>query len=229
MKQLSYALIFFISMMLISSLMIIGCSSSGESSKETTPVQPPLPSATEMIQKEMSGLKMENDSLKRQLTKLQEYNRSVVARSAEMETQLAEMKDKMAAPPPPPPKPIITNSRAAYESGLSLFRSRKYDEAASVLQGILDAGTAGGLESNCHYWLGECSYGTKNYKEAIAHFEKVFGFARTTKKDDAQIMIANCYLATGSKAKAKAEYQKLIDKYPASPYAKVAKAKLSHL
>jgi TolA-binding protein len=229
MKQLSHAYMHIFSILVVSSIMLGSCSSSGESSKESAPSQPPALSATETIQKELRALKVENDSLKLQLSTLQEHNRSVVVHSAEMEAQVAELRGKLAAVPPPPTKPAIANSRTTYESALMMFRSRKYAEAASILQGILDARSAGSLESNCHYWLGECSYGTRNFKEAVAHFERVFGFARTTKKDDAQIMIANSYLAMGSKTEAKAEYQKLIDKFPASPYTKIAKAKMSHL
>ncbi len=212
-----------------------GCSGSGEASKDLSPTESLQPSATETFQKEMGNLKAENDSLKRQLTKLQEYNRSVVARSAEMETQLAELKDKNAMPPEPPTHPAVPphsvspNLRPEYDNGLALFRSRKYAEAAAIFQQLLDAGTAGRLESNCHYWLGECSYGAKKFKDAITHFTTVFGYSRTTKKDDAQIMIANCYLALGNSAEAKAEFQKLLEKYPASPYAKIAKAKLGRL
>lgn len=225
MKNSTFMLAGFIS---IAFLFVIGCSGSGESLKETAP-PPPQPSATETIQKQVSALKTENDSLKQQLSKLQEYNRGAVARSAELETQLNELKEKITAVPPPPPKPVITNSGSAYERSLQLFRSRNYADAEATLQGILDAGNAGQLESNCHYWLGECTYATKKYGEALQHFQKVFGYARTSKKDDAQIMIGNCYLAMGDKAKAKAEYQILIEKYPASPYVKRAKAKLHHL
>ncbi len=43
------------------------------------------------------------------------------------------------------------------------------------------------------------------------------------------MMIANSYLAMGEKGKAKEEYERLIKKFPASPYVKRAKAKLSKL
>src|ERR1043166_5591301 len=213
-------------------MIMIGCGSSEESSKQSAPPPPAQPSATEAMQNEMNALKTENTTLKDRIAKMEQDNRAATAHTAELETQLAEMKERLAAPPPPPPPathPISSNTNGAYGQALSLFRSRNYQNAASTLQGILDGGNAGSLESNCHYWLGECSYATKNYQEAIEHFQKVFGYARTVKKDDAQVMIANCYFAMGDKARAKTEYQKLIDKYHASPYAKRAKAKLAQM
>ena len=94
---------------------------------------------------------------------------------------------------------------------------------------MLDAGAPAGLEDNCHYWLGECSYATKNFSNALEHFQHVFTYKVSEKKDDAQIMIANCYWRMGNKAKAKEEYQKFIDKYPASPYVNRAKERLGKL
>ena len=208
-------------------LLLIGCSASEETAKESTP--PPQPSASEMMQKEISTLKTENASLKQQLTKIEQDNRAATARVAELETQLTELKERQTVTPPPSPKLNITNPHEVYQDGLGKFRARNYEEAALAFQSILDGGAPEGLEDNCTYWLGECAYGAKKYKEAIEHFHKVLSFSRSAKKDDAQIMIANSYFAMGNKAKAKEEYNKLIDKYPASPYVKTAKAKLNQL
>ncbi len=216
---------------MLMALMIIGCASSDESSKESMPpAKPAEPSATEMMQKEMGALKSENESLKGQVAKLEQDNRAATARAAELETQLSEIKDKLTETPPPAMKHTSTSTaRGTYDDAIGLFRARKYDDAASILQGLVDGGNAGDMESNCHYWLGECSYATKNYKEAIGHLQKVFGYEKTSKKDDAQLMIANCYFAMGDKARAKTEYQKLIDKYPASPYVKRARGRLEQM
>jgi len=42
-------------------------------------------------------------------------------------------------------------------------------------------------------------------------------------------MIANSYLAMGNKQKAVEEYEKLLKKFPASPFVKRVKEKLEHL
>lgn len=227
MKQLRT---FLFSSLFMAGLVFAGCSASDEPTHEKTqPPAPPQPSATEMMTKEMTTLKTQNDSLQQEITKVEQNNRLTTARAAELETQVAELKEKLTAPPPKVTKPAIGNTLNYYEQALQIFRARKYQEAATMLQGILDAGTPPGLEDNCHYWLGECSYAVKNYNDALEHFQHVFTYNVSEKKDDAQIMIANCYLGLGNKAKAKAEYQKLIDKYPASPYAKRAKERLGKL
>ena len=214
-----------IALMMSASVIIIGCSASEEGTKEKAS-PPPLPSATEMMNKSMADLKLQNDSLKSQIIKLEQDNRAATAHAAEIETRMNELKEKLSAPPP---KMKTINVHDTYAKALVLFRSRNYQECASTLQSILDEGAPVDLQDNCHYWQGECAYAVKNFKEAVEHFEKVFTFKVSEKKDDAQIMIANCYRAMGNKSKAKAEYQKLIDKYPASPYVRRAKEKLERL
>jgi TolA-binding protein len=207
---------------------LVGCSSSKET-QETLPWQIQR-SATEIMRDEMINLRASNDSLKRQITKLEQDNRATTAHAAELETQLMDMKTKLAStPPPPPPKPRVSNTRESYDHALQLFRSRDYDGAAAMFQSVLDAGAPEDLEDNCVYWIGECAYGEKQYRTAIEQFQKVFGFTNSEKKDDAQIMIANSYYAMGNKVKARAEYEALLDKFPASPYSKSAKAKLDKL
>ncbi len=219
-----------------------GCSSSDELTREPLKLQPALPSATELLQKDMVTLRTRNDSLTMLVGKLERDKQLAAAHFAELETRLGEIKEKPIIVPSPPrqqaqqeskpqPKPQVkvTASRDAYAQGLQLFRSRQYQDAANQFQGMLDGGAAIDMQDNCHYWLGECAYAMKNYQDAINEFDQVFTFKLSEKKDDAQMMIANSYLAMGSKSKAKEEYQKLIEKYPASPYVKRAKEKLSTL
>ena len=185
----------------------------------------------------MNKLRVQNDSLRIQLASLEQANRSNIARAADLETQLRDLQLRAAAPSPhssPSPSPatatpVSRNTNDMYESALRLFRSRHYHESSSMLEQLLNTRPPADLEDNCAYWMGECAYAMKQYKEAIGHFGKVFGFKQSEKKDDAQIMIANSYYALGDKAAAKQEYNKLLEKYPASPYAKRAKERLSKL
>ena len=205
---------------------LIGCSGSEETKTE---VPLPPPSATETMQKEMNDLKSQNESLKKQVAKLEQDNRTAVARASELETQLVELKDKAAAPPPVVQKPILTNARESYQEALNLFRSRSYIEAASLFQSALDVGIQEKMQDNCYYWLGECAYGEKKYNEAIEHFQKVFTFKISEKKDDSQLMIGNSYLALGNKEKAREAFERFTKKFPASPFIKRVKEKLGKL
>jgi len=210
-------------------LFIAGCGSSDEAAK-IEPAQQQA-SATEMMQRDMAREHAKNDSLLVIINRLERDNQAATARAVEAETELAEMKTRMAASQSPAmkPQPRVPSGTGSYDEGLKLFHAHKFDEAAGQFESVLSSGSSPDLADNCHYWLGECAYGTKNYKEAIEHFNQVFTYKISEKKDDAQMMIANSYLAMGDKERAKAEYQKLIDKYPASTYIARAKEKLGRL
>jgi len=208
-------------------LFIAGCSSSEEQAK----IEPAQPSATEMMQQDMALQRSKNDSLLILVNRLERDNQAATARAVEAETELAEMKARTAAAQTSAIKPQARtpSGGGSYEQGLQLFHAHKYDEAAANFESVLNSGSSPDLEDNCHYWLGECAYATKNYTGAIDHFNQVFTYKISEKKDDSQMMIANSYLAMGDKEKARTEYQKLIDKFPASTYIARAKEKLGRL
>lgn len=201
---------------------LIGCGGSDEAVEEA----PQTPSATEMMQKELSDLRTQNESLNQQVAKCEVEKRTVTARVAELETELADWKDKKVETAPVSAPPAISNPRETYASALRLFNERKYDDAADLISKVKDNGIHATLLDNCDYWLGECSYGSRRFEEAIGYFEKVFSYQISEKKDDAQIMIGNCYKAMGNKARAAEAFESLLKRFPASPFGPRAKEKL---
>jgi len=195
-------------------LLTLGCGGSGEVQKDRNTI--------DSLRVSIDALSAENSNYKSQVSRLEQENKNLVAQRPYLETKLAEAKS-----PPPPTK--ISNPQAEYDHGLSLARGKNYQEAMSVFMGLLNGGAPENLESNCHYWIGECYYGMKQYKDALTHFETVLGYSRSTKKDDAQFMMANCYNRMRDKERAKQEYQKLIDQYPASEYVQRAKDELAKI
>ncbi|MBA4313425.1 MAG: hypothetical protein C0417_12450 [Chlorobiaceae bacterium] len=205
----------------------LGCGGSDEVAKE--PEAPAMPSPTEMMQKEVTDLRNQNESLQQQVAKCEVEKRTVTARVAELETELAEWKDKKTEPAKVDVEPTLLNPRESYANALRLFNERKYDEAARLIGMVQKSDIHPTLLDNCEYWLGECAYGSHRYTDAIEHFEKIFTFQVSEKKDDAQIMIGNSYKAMGNSAKAGEAYETLLKKYPASPFAKRTREKLEKL
>jgi TolA-binding protein len=209
-------------LLLMVSFLISGCGTTEEAEKEEIP---PPPSATELLQQELNGLKTENSVLKKQISTLEQDNRAAVAKSANLENLLADCNDKLKSAEAPP----IMDPGVSYKQALLLFNSRQYEQASQLLLQILGTGVSERLEDNCHYWLGECAYGSRRFMEAVEHFRKVFGFRISEKKDESQVMIANSYYAMGNRTKAKEEYETLLQKFPASPYARRVREKLQAL
>jgi TolA-binding protein len=222
----------------LSFLFIVGCHSSDEMEKGDNSSQALAPN--EVNQRALNVLllkdcKEDNDSLTRANAKLQQDLRAATARAAEMETQLAELKDHPAPAPPVEEKKVVVNAppsgdaNQTYEEGLSMFRAKEYRDALEKFQAVASEGDGSGFADRGIYWSGECRYALKDYSGALGLFKKVLGFRSSTKKDDAQMMIGNCYVALGNKAQAKTAFEKLISAYPGSPYVKRAKAKMHQM
>ncbi|MBI5475964.1 MAG: tetratricopeptide repeat protein [Ignavibacteriales bacterium] len=229
MKSITYLNIF--SGIILAAIIALsfGCGESESVVKE--PEAPLQPTPTELMQQEVGSLRSQNETLQQQVAKCEVEKRTITARVAELETELAEWKEK-ATPPAPPiitDRSGVSNPRESYANALRLFNERNYSDAAELIQKVQRSDIPSSLLDNCDYWLGECAYGDHKYSEAIAHFKKVFSYAVSEKKDDAQIMIGNCYKAMGNKTKAKETYEELLKKYPASPFVKRTKEKIEKL
>jgi len=218
---------------------------------ETEPAEAPPPapavSPTQLAQyeKQIEDLRTENTSLKQNIVKLEQENRSTNARMTEVDAKYAAQKhyadslemlaNSSVVSKPKPIKNISDEenvfppSQSTYDNAVKAFRARKYDSALKGFKAIVDGGGKDELVSRSTYWLGETYYAKKNYKEALPLFQEVLKIKNSEKKADAQFMIARTYENLGSKAKAKAAYEKVVKNYPMSKNVKAAKARWAKL
>jgi TolA-binding protein len=183
-------------------------------------------SLVDSLNGEINSLNNQTTALRNQVSTLEREKSMQSERITDLETMVSSLKEELTTLAPPVTKTGNLSGRESYLRALQLFNEKKYAEAAGIFQSLLDKGAPPSLDDNCHYWLGECAYGSKQYAEAITHFQKALTYEISEKKDESQIMTARSYAAMSDKEKAKAEYQKLIDTYPASPYLQRAKEQM---
>lgn len=106
--------------------------------------------------------------------------------------------------------------RSRYVEALTDYQNGQFREAGNKFASLLQSGSQHALADNSQYWLAECFYDLKNYRRAIAEFEKVYQFKGSDKKDDAQYKIALSYLNAGDRDQARKEFQRLLDEHPDS-------------
>ncbi len=106
--------------------------------------------------------------------------------------------------------------RRSYIAALTAYQNGQFREASNQFIELLKSGKTHELADNSQYWLAECFYDLKNYRRAITEFEKVARFPNSDKQDDAQYKIGLCYLNAGNPDQARAEFSKLIEKFPKS-------------
>jgi tol-pal system protein YbgF len=211
-----------------------------------TPSEAPKPAAASSPQlgqyeKQIDNLRTENTSQKQKIAMLEQENRELNARLAEAETKYtaeknrADKAEELAKNAPagtkvaPVEKTSSGGSMESYEESLRAFNARKYTQAANGFKSIIESSSNDDLVNRAKYWLGESTYARKKYKEAIAIFQDVLKYRYSEKKADAQFMLAQCYERTGSRAKAKEAYEKVVKDYPMSRNVKLAKARWARL
>lgn len=117
-----------------------------------------------------------------------------------------------------PPSTALTDEefRRRYIQALTAYQNGQYREAEERFAELVSGGSQHELADNSQYWLAECFYATKNFKRAIAEFERVFNYLSSDKGDDARYKIALSYWNVGSHDRARIEFRKLLDEYPDS-------------
>jgi TolA-binding protein len=217
---------------------VIGCAASGDTAEEetmpardTVAVSRPSGPTRDELQQELDALKTENIQLKEKLSAAENTNRSLVSKASDLEASIAarEQSAKAAEAAVPAKRPMEGVSTPEdiriYKTAVANVKKGNFRDAIPKFESLLKSSIKEDYAPNCHHWLGLAYFGLKDYKTALEQFNGVFDFKFSSKKDGAQLMIAQCYEKMGDVKQAKAEYQKLVKTYPTSQYLKRAQRK----
>lgn len=206
-------------------------------SDTTAAVQQAPPTKEEMLQQQIEEIKTENIQLQQKLDASEQKNKDLMAKVSDFEAAQITAQEKASKPSSAASVSSMSMRKAPagkssdadiqhYEGAVSLAKERKFKEAISEFQSLLDGGIRSDYADNCHYWIGLSHYGMHEYKTAIQHFQEVLKFKISEKKDDSQFMIAQSYDKMGNHQQAQVEYKKFVELYPNSEYLQRAQAKI---
>jgi tol-pal system protein YbgF len=220
----------------------------GSEPEQPMEVIAPAPSVSKVqlaqYEKQIDDLRTENTSLKQNIVKLEQENRTINARLTELDAKYASEKfradsteglvktSSLASKPvkmTSDEEGVYPPSQSTYDNAMKAFRARSYDSALKGFKAIVDGGGEDELVGRSMYWLGETYFAKKKYNEALPLFQDVLKQKGSEKKADAQFMIGRTYENLGSKTKAKAAYEKVVKNYPMSKNVKTAKKRWAKL
>lgn len=114
-----------------------------------------------------------------------------------------------------------------YSEGVRLFGKQRYEEAKKRFE-ITDR--KGYKPAASNYYLGEISYYTKKYEDAIFYFKKSAGlYDKASYIDTLLLHTAVSLENNGDKGQAKVFYENIIENYPQKKSAKIAKERMKKL
>ncbi len=182
------------------------------------------------IKQEITRLTGRIEDLERKLqadnsgqSKSSEEFKKFEARVVEIEqaqVQLIEQLKKLQLNVPPP------DQGEKFEKAKAQYAKNDFESAIDSFSAYLkDPGTKNAAEAT--YLRGDSYFQTKQYKKAIADFAQFpEKWAKSPRTPEALYRIGLSFLAIDAKEDAKAFFQELVDKYPKSPLAAKARAKL---
>jgi len=120
--------------------------------------------------------------------------------------------------------------RALFGQGWAMENQARYSEAVKAYKQVLTRGKKDETSARSQFQIGECLFSQKEYDEAVKALIKVeviYAFPEWSAK--ALLESGRALEIPGKKAEASARYREVIDKYPDSHAATVARQKLDKL
>lgn len=112
---------------------------------------------------------------------------------------------------------LSSDPSALYKKGLDLMGRSEYRQAQAAFADFIVQFPESDLADNAQYWIGECFYSEKNFKDARDAFQAVSDhFPFGNKVPDALYKQGLCERQLGQEDEAKATLKKLAEEFPGS-------------
>lgn len=121
---------------------------------------------------------------------------------------------------------VQKSAKEDYDEAYKLYKENAYRQAIEKFRAFLKEYPDSELAGNARYWLGECYYQQERYEEAILEYEKVVREHKGPKVSAALLKQGLAFHHLGDTKTAKFLMEKLIEEYPKTEQAEVARANL---
>ena len=165
-----------------------------------------------LAQKPADDVALLKEDLTRRLASLDE-------RLSRMEKGIEEQQKKAAQ--------IQNAPEYLYQQGYQAMKDGDPVKARELFTNFLDQHPKHNLAANAHYWIGETYYSEKNFELAVLEFQEVIkNFPDKDKAPAAMLKQGMAFKEMGDAKSAAYILKKLVDDYPKSEQAKIAREKL---
>lgn len=122
------------------------------------------------------------------------------------------------------PAQVQDTSRHLYDRVMQEFKQRDYEAALAGFRLFLELHGQTSLAANAHYWVGECQFRMGRYREALKSFYNVVSnYPLSPKLAASTLKLGQTYTRLKDSEKARMMYERVVDQYPDSPEAELAK------
>jgi tol-pal system protein YbgF len=176
----------------------------------------------ELLRSQINSLEKRIKDLNERLTKLSEPATSAAQKPSAEGEDSPERVVPQKSPDDEPAK--------AYEAAYALLKDKQFKEAREKFTTFIKRFPKDGLAGNAQFWIGESFYAEKDFESAILAYETLIkNYSHNEKIPGALLKQGLSFAEIGDKKTAKVILDKLIEKYPDSREAALAKKKKAEL
>lgn len=152
------------------------------------------------------------------------------ARLSEVKTLVAALEGRIAAMPAVAPAKQAADPDALYAKGYKETTEKDYPAATETFREILASHPGHRYASNAQYWLAEIHYAKGEWEKAIVEFDKVKkNYPKSEKVSASTLKQGFAFEKLGSKKEARLLMEEVIERFPGTAEAEIARKKLATL
>lgn len=115
-------------------------------------------------------------------------------------------------------------TRHLYDRVMDEFKHRDYEAAMAGFRLFIELHSESALAANAQYWIGECQYRMGRYRDALKSFyDVVSNYPLSPKLAASTLKLGQTYTKLGDHEKARLMFDRVVDQYPDSSEAELAR------
>lgn len=173
--------------------------------------------------------RLQDEAIQSTLKELAERLSEIGDRMRTARAQPAPVTEQAPQAGPGPAGPAAgPHPRELYSAAYADFARGNYDLAIQGFQEVIKTDHESDLADNAQYWIGACYLAKQKPAEAVEAFNTLLrDFPSSDKLPDARVKKGEALEKLGRRSQALLEYRYVVDRYPNSPAARLAREKLN--
>ena len=115
-------------------------------------------------------------------------------------------------------------TRRLYDRVMDEFKHRDYEAAMAGFRFFIELHRQSSLAANAQYWIGECQYRMGRYRDALKSFyDVVSNYPLSPQLAASTLKLGPTYTKLGDHETARLMFDRVVDQYPDSQEAEVAR------